>query len=204
MEPDRAHAHLTDVKVDERHDVVAEIGADGIRLTLDDAGLEGCLVIGVRRTLVAPERFGLLPDFGALELRMADEVGQLGGAEFLVPVWRGDAVWLDFTSTVRASLPVRVSRDGGPETLCLAPHDPWIDRCRRLDGSRVQLTAPPEGATRIDVRVGGADMFGGELVSLHLVDAMLLAQAGLELPAHDPLEPIDYAQHNERWPFDQR
>ncbi|MBE7192754.1 MAG: hypothetical protein INR66_09730 [Gordonia polyisoprenivorans] len=184
--------------------MVAEIGADGIRLTLDDAGLEGCLVIGVRRTLIAPERFGLLPDFGHLEVRMADDVGQHGPSEFLVPVWRGDAVWLDLTSTVRASLPVRVSRDEGPETLCLAPHDPWIDRCRRRDGSRVQLTAPPEGATRIDVRVGGSDVTGGELVSLHLVDAMLLAQAGLDLPTHDPLEPIDYAQHNMPWPFDQR
>lgn len=182
--------------------MVAEIGAGGIRLTIDEAGLEGCLVIGVRRTLIAPDRFGLLPDFGALELRMADEVGQLGSAEFLVPVWRGDAVWLDFTSTVRASLPVRVSRDGGPETLCLAPHDPWIDRCRRLDGSSVQLTAPAEGASRIDIRVGGSDVSGGELLSVHLVDAMLLAQAGLELPTHDPLEPIDYAQHNLPWPFD--
>ncbi|MEH3155411.1 MAG: hypothetical protein PGN29_08690 [Gordonia paraffinivorans] len=184
--------------------MVAEFGADGIRLMLDEAGLEGCLVIGVRRTVIAAERFGLLPDLGALQLRPADDVGQLGRAEFLVPVWRGDAVWLDFTSTVRASLPVRVSRDGGPETLCLAPHDPWVDRCRRLDESRVQLTAPPEGATRIDIRVGGADVSGGELVSLHLVDAMLLAQAGLELPVHDPLEPIDYAQHNVPWPFDQR
>ena len=204
MEPDRVGAHLTVMRVDERQDVVAEIGADGIRLTVRDAGLEGCLVIGVRRTLIAPERFGLLPDFGALELRPADDVGQRGGAEFLVPVWRGDAVWLDFTSTVSASLPVRVSQDGGPETLCLAPHDPWIDRCRRLDGSRVQLSAPPEGATRIDVRVGGSDVSGGELVSLHLVDAMLLAQAGLALPEHDPLERIDYAQHNVPWPFDQR
>ena len=204
VEPDRRVPHLTGMRVDERQQVVAEIGADGIRLTRHDARLEGCLVIGVRRTLIAPERFGLLPDFGALKLRRADEVGQRSGAEFLVPVWRGDAVWLDFTSTVRASLPVRVSRDGGPETLCLTPHDPWVDRCRRLDGSRVQLTAPPEGATRIDVRVGGADMSGGELVSLHLVDAMLLAQAGLELPAHDPLELIDYAQHNVPWPFDQR
>ncbi len=184
--------------------MVAEIGADGIQLTLDETGLEGCLVIGVRRTVIAAERFGLLPDLGPLELRPADDVGQRGGAEFLAPVWRGDAVWLDFTSTVRASLPVRVSRDGGPETLCLAPHDPWIDRCRRLDGSRAQLTAPAEGASRIDIRVGGSDVSGGELLSVHLVDAMLLAQAGLELPTHDPLEPIDYAEHNVPWPFDQR
>ncbi|MCK5754177.1 MAG: hypothetical protein KAH46_15890 [Mycobacterium sp.] len=184
--------------------MVAEIGADGIRVTPAQAGIEGCLVVGVRRTVVAAERFGLLPDLGALELREADDVGQVGCAEFLVPVWRGDAVWLDFTSTVRAAVPARVSRDGCPETLCLLPHDPWIDRWRRLDGSTAQLTAPFEGASRVDIRIGGTDVDGGELISLHLADAMLLAQAGLELPAHDPLEPIDYAEHNVPWPFGQR
>ncbi|MFD0926480.1 hypothetical protein [Williamsia deligens] len=189
------------MRLDERQRVVAEIRGDGIGLDLEGMGLEGCLTIGVRRTLIGGGRLRVLPDLGALEVRPADDVGLAGRAEFLVPVWRGDAVWLDFTATAPATVPVRVSRDDGPETLCLVPHDPWIERCRRLDGSTRQLTAPPQGASRVDIRIGGSDVDGGETLSLHLVDAMLLAQAGLELPEHDPLERIDYAEHNLLWPF---
>jgi hypothetical protein len=192
------------MKLDERHDVVARIGRGGVLVTLDDLGLEGCLAIGVRRTLIAPAEYGLLPDLGAAEVRPADVVGQFGRSEFVVPVWRGDAIWLDLTLSTDTALPVRVSRDAGPESTCLAPYDPWIDRCRRLDGSLAQMTAPAEGASRIDIRVGGSDVEGGRLVSLHLVDAMALVQVGLDLPGHDPLEPIDYAEHNVPWPFDQR
>lgn len=188
------------MKLDERHDVIAMVARDGIRMTLDGTGVEGSLVIGVRRTVIADDVPGLLPDMGALEVRPTHTEGR-DGAEFEVPVWRADAVWLDLTADVADEVSLWVSRDGGPETRYRTGQTPWIERCRGLDGRTRQMTAPADSTSRVDIRVGGSATGGGSVVALHLIDALRLADTKRALPRHDPLDPIDYAQNNIPWPF---
>ncbi|MGU3292542.1 hypothetical protein [Williamsia sp. M5A3_1d] len=187
------------MKVDENDDVLPEIVVGEIRLCLDRFDRQGYLTISPRRTLVADERYGLLPDLGPLELRRADSVGHHSLTDLAVPMWQGDALWLDFTTTTDESVDVFVSLDDGPETLCSVPFDPWIDRLRRPDGSSVQPMAPPGGTSRLTISVSGSAVTE-QRVSLHLVDAAVWVHAGLGVPSHAPLEPIDYADHNVPWP----
>ena len=158
------------------------------------------LLIAPRRTLVAHEHSGLLPDLGELELRPA---GNMVGPELLmvdVPLWRGDAVWLDLTLRSEHPVEVAVRLDGGPENTCVVPSDPWFERCRRRDGSTTQLVPPEGGVARLDVQI--RDVYESFMFTLRLIDAAAPANGLHRRPTHEPLEPIDYAQHNVAWPFD--
>ena len=152
--------------------------------------------VTLHRTLRIPDDGGdypLPPSLGAMQAHATDE------DEFVVPVHRAEALWLEFTAPWWKPHVLKVGIGGvdaisgeafepagltaKPQDYLVLPDQPWLDGINAGDGFIRQFVAVPlgEGLT-VEAQLTGAEEFGGLTLSLFAPRPGLFPD---EPPAHE-------------------
>ena len=141
------------------------------------------LLISFQRTLRIPDdglSYPLPPGLGEFPVRRAADYPGLPRAwrdDFLIPMYRREALWISFTSRGGTPNAVKVGiggvdairgaawgpeLQGDPQNYIVTPDQPWLDGINSGDGTVRQFVAMPmgEGYT-IEAQITGEEKVGG-------------------------------------------
>jgi hypothetical protein len=133
-----------------------ELERDALAFRFPEVGRGAVLRVSFQRTLRVPHdnRDYRLPDLGRLPLHPLHM--RNGVTEWALPLYRGDAAWLRFTSSSEVAFAVKVECAGidaltgeparrglhrEPQDYVPVPAQTWLDGCRRTPRDVQQFTA---------------------------------------------------------------
>jgi hypothetical protein len=182
--------------------IATRLGVDQVNVDLMDGRLRfgERFVVSFHRTLRLPDdssTYPLPPGLGLLPVVQSEING--GVPQFLVPLYRREALWIGFSAaawkptTVKviasgintvSGLPDEDDALGEPQNYLVCPDQPWLDGCNIGDGVIRQFVAMPLGegyglgARTATGEQGGLDIIAFDPLPGRFPDAAPLAPSG--------------------------